>query len=83
MKRSDISGLDSEAKACVAAALAGEEVVITSGDRVLARLIRQSPPSVKKRQLGLDIGKITIADDFDAAMPEFEALFYGDNIPPR
>jgi antitoxin (DNA-binding transcriptional repressor) of toxin-antitoxin stability system len=85
MKRTDISGLDPEAQACVAAALAGEDVVITAGDRVLARVIRQSPPisSKKKRQLGLDAGKISIAEDFDAPMPELEALFYGDKIPPR
>lgn len=85
MKRTDISGLDPEAQACVAAALAGEEVIITSGDRVLARVIRQSPQTTakKKRQLGLDVGKISIAEDFDAPLPELEALFYGDKIPPR
>lgn len=83
MKRADLNGLDSEARACVAAALAGEEVVITSGDRVLARVIRQAPTPKAKRLLGLDAGKIFIADDFNAPMPELEALFYGDEIPPR
>jgi antitoxin (DNA-binding transcriptional repressor) of toxin-antitoxin stability system len=85
MKRTDISSLDPGAQICVAAALAGEEAVITSDERVLARVIRQLPqvPRKKKRQLGLDVGKISIADDFDAPMPELEALFYGDEIPPR
>ena len=30
------------------------------------------------RQLGLDVEKIVIADDFDAPMPELEVLFYGE-----
>jgi hypothetical protein len=34
-----------------------------------------------KRKLGIDQGKIWIADDFDASSPELEALFEGEDEP--
>ncbi len=40
----------------------GEEIVITSRGREVARLVAP----VRPRQLGLDAGAIWIADDFDA-----------------
>lgn len=47
----------------------GEEVLITRGGTPVARLM----PAVSRaehRRLGLDRGKVVIADDFDAPLPE-------------
>lgn len=48
----------------------GEEVLIARGGVVIARLV----PERSKRafQIGRDVGKGKIADDFDAPLPEFE-----------
>ena len=46
----------------------GEEVTISRSGTPVARLVpilRKSP-----RKLGLDAGKVRIADDFDAPLPE-------------
>jgi prevent-host-death family protein len=56
----------------------GEEIVIAKSGKPVARLL----PFVERpklRVLGLDRGKVWIADDFDAPMPEFERLIYGDD----
>jgi prevent-host-death family protein len=50
----------------------GEEITIARAGVPVARLIAVAPA---KRRLGIDKGKIWIADDFDAPIPEFEALF--------
>ncbi|MDR7555457.1 MAG: type II toxin-antitoxin system Phd/YefM family antitoxin [Armatimonadota bacterium] len=55
----------------------GEEVVIMRADTPVARLVpvRRKPAA---RRLGLDRGKVTIADDFDAPLPdEILATFEG------
>jgi prevent-host-death family protein len=46
----------------------GEEVTISRSGTPVARLVpvRGKPP----RKLGLDAGKVRIADDFDAPLPE-------------
>jgi prevent-host-death family protein len=48
----------------------GEEVLIARGGVVIARIV----PERSKRgfQIGRDVGKGKIADDFDAPLPEFE-----------
>jgi antitoxin (DNA-binding transcriptional repressor) of toxin-antitoxin stability system len=48
----------------------GEEVLIARGGVVIARII----PERSKRgfQIGRDVGKGKIADDFDAPLPAFE-----------
>ena len=47
---------------------AGEEIVITSGGRPVARLVPiDSPPA---RQFGFDRGVLVVPDDFDAPLPE-------------
>lgn len=61
----------------VDAAVAGEDVVIARAGTPLVRLAPVAPVK-KERVLGMDQGKGWIADDFDAPMPEFEALFYGE-----
>src|SRR5215813_11585985 len=54
---------------------AGEEITISRAGIPVARLIAAAPTG-GTRPLGMDRGKIWIADDFDAPDPELEALFY-------
>ena len=54
---------------------AGEEIVISRAGAPVARLIAAAPKG-KTRPMGMDKGKIWIADDFDAPDAELEALFY-------
>jgi prevent-host-death family protein len=49
---------------------AGEEVVIARSGRPVARLVPYTPV---ERPIGIDNGKLTIAEDFDQYIPpEFE-----------
>jgi prevent-host-death family protein len=54
---------------------AGEEVTIARAGKPVAKLIAAGPQS-KSRPMGIDEGKIWIAEDFDAPDPELEGLFY-------
>lgn len=45
----------------------GEEVVITNRGEPVARLVPIPP---KRRRLGMDRGRFTIPDDFDAPLPD-------------
>jgi len=54
---------------------AGEEITISRAGKPVARLIAAAPKG-KTRPMGMDRGKIWIADDFDAPDPELESLFY-------
>ncbi len=54
---------------------AGEEITISRAGVPVAKLIAAGPRG-KSRPMGMDKGKIWIADDFDAPDPELEALFY-------
>ncbi len=47
---------------------AGDEIIIANAGRPVARLIRFAQPG--KRELGMDAGRVVIADDFDAPLPE-------------
>jgi prevent-host-death family protein len=55
----------------------GEEVTIANAGVPVARLVPVEKSQVK-RKLGIDKGKIWIADDFDAPSPELERLFEGE-----
>jgi len=55
---------------------AGEEVVVCKFGKPIARLVKYEETK-RPRQPGSAAGQIWIADDFDAPIPEFEALFYG------
>jgi len=55
---------------------AGEEITISRAGVPVAKLIAARPRS-KSRPMGMDRGKIWIADNFDQPDPELEALFYG------
>ena len=54
---------------------AGEEVTIARAGVPVAKLIAASLQG-KSRPMGMDLGKIWIAEDFDAPDPALEALFY-------
>ena len=66
-------------------ALAGEEIVLARAGTPVVRLVPVEA-SKRQRRLGLDQGKMWIAEDFDEPMPELEALFEGgaegDADPP-
>lgn len=47
---------------------AGEEIVIARGTRPVARLVPYT--ETRPRQFGLDRGRFTVPDDFDAPLPE-------------
>jgi len=49
---------------------AGEEVIISRGVKPVARLVPYLLKSVEIRKPGYLKGKIRIADDFDAPLPE-------------
>jgi prevent-host-death family protein len=53
---------------------AGEEVTIARAGVPVAKLIAAGPQG-KLRPMGMDRGKIWIAEDFDAPDPALEALF--------
>jgi prevent-host-death family protein len=48
----------------------GEEVIITQGDRPVAKLVGY-PQQAGRRQLGTARGLITIAEDFDEPLADF------------
>jgi prevent-host-death family protein len=56
----------------------GEEVVIAKAGKPVARLVPvvQPPPP---RKFGTLRGMVTIPEDFDAADPEIEAMFNGED----
>jgi prevent-host-death family protein len=47
---------------------AGHEIIIAKAGHPVARLIPFAQPG--KRPLGMDAGRVVIADDFDAPLPE-------------
>ena len=58
---------------------AGEEIVILKAGKPVARLvpIAEAP---RKRRLGMDAGRVFIADDFDAPLPaDLLAAFEGED----
>lgn len=55
---------------------AGDEITISRAGVPVAKLIAAGARS-NTRPMGMDRGKIWMADDFDRPDPELEALFYG------
>lgn len=55
----------------------GEEITISRAGVPVAKLVAIGPAS-GLRPMGMDEGKIWIAEDFDVLDPELEALFYAD-----
>lgn len=61
---------------------AGEEITISRAGVPVAKLIAAAPAGAF-RPMGMDRGKIRMADDFDALDPELNALFYAPiNLGP-
>lgn len=62
----------------------GEEITIARAGTPVAKLIAAGPRT-SSRPMGMDRGKIWIAEDFDAPDPELESLFYAPltTDPPR
>lgn len=62
---------------------AGEEVTIARAGVPVARLVAVKPKLNKVRPLGMDRGRIWVADDFDAPLPDdLLKAFYGGKLPP-
>jgi prevent-host-death family protein len=60
----------------------GEEVIITRSGVPVARLMTAEPEQKNVRPLGMDRGRIWVADDFDAPLPDkLLKAFYGGVIP--
>jgi prevent-host-death family protein len=55
---------------------AGDEITISRAGVPVAQLIAAGARS-NARPMGMDRGKIWMADDFDRPDPKLEALFYG------
>ena len=61
---------------------AGEEVTIARAGVPVARLVAIAQKTPKKRPMGMDRGKIWIAEDFDAPLPDdLLKAFYGGELP--
>jgi prevent-host-death family protein len=61
---------------------AGDEVTITRSGVPVARLVAVESEKKNVRPLGMERGRIWIADDFDAPLPdELLKAFYGGEIP--
>lgn len=61
----------------------GEEITIAKAGVPVAKLI-PIESSVQERELGIDAGKIWIADDFDAPLPDdLLAAFHGEDEAPK
>jgi prevent-host-death family protein len=54
----------------------GEEITISRAGERVAKLIA-AQPETKTRPMGMDRGKIWMADDFDHPDPKLETLFHG------
>ena len=53
---------------------AGEEIEIARRGEVVAKLVPAD--RARRRRLGLDVGRVKVSDDFDAALPdELQSLF--------
>ena len=62
---------------------AGEEITIARAGVPVARLVAVKAEPKKIRPLGMDRGRIWIADDFDAPLPDdLLKAFYGGELPP-
>jgi prevent-host-death family protein len=73
----DINTAENQLLSLLEAAQRGEEVVISRDGQVVAEIVAVLPRK-QLREPGSMAGKILIADDFDAPLPdEMQALFEG------
>ena len=60
----------------------GEEITIARAGVPVARLVAVEPEKKKIRPLGMDRGRVWVADDFDAPLPDdLLKAFYGGKLP--
>lgn len=60
----------------------GEEVTIARAGVPVARLVPVEPAKKKIRPLGMDRGRVWVAEDFDAPLPDdLLKAFYGGELP--
>jgi antitoxin (DNA-binding transcriptional repressor) of toxin-antitoxin stability system len=71
MQQIDLNEAKKHLTALIEAALGGEEVVITQDDQPVLKLVRIPAPKTR-RKAGSAKGLITMSDDFDAPLEEFE-----------
>lgn len=62
---------------------AGESLVITSHGEPVARLVPYVPDQPAPRRFGFMAGQFSVPDDFDAPLPEYDAMFNGPIEPPK
>ena len=70
----NIPEAEAELSSLIEAVLRGEEVIIGKAGKPVARLVPYHGAKVE-RVPGALRGKIRIADDFDAPLPEFDEAF--------
>ena len=71
--RIELSELPARLGEAIAAARAGDEVVVTDGDNPPLRLVSDGPAATVERKpfvLGLHMGAFEMSDDFDAPLPD-------------
>lgn len=64
----------------IARAERGEDVVIAKAGRPVVRLVPIRPP---ERIFGIDRGRFTVPDDFDAPLPDDVLAGFLGEAPPR
>jgi len=71
MRTISISDAKIQFSRLIASVIAGEEIVIARSGTPVARLVPfKSETAPSRRQLGILGGKLSVPDDFDAALPE-------------
>lgn len=80
MHITNISEAKAQLSALIEKVLAGQEVIIGKAGRPVAKLVRYDR-SEEPRKPGAMRGKIKIAEDFDAPLPDDIARAFGMNGP--
>jgi prevent-host-death family protein len=71
MRTINVSAAKTHFSRLIDAVIAGEEIVIARSGKPVARLLPlASATAPSQRQLGILAGKLSVPDDFDAALPE-------------
>ena len=72
MTKVNVHAAKTQLSRLIDAALRGEDVVISRDDEPVVRLVPIRPPAAERRRLGTAKGRVTIADDFDAPLPDMD-----------
>lgn len=71
MYQIDLSEVKTHLSDLIGIALSGEEIVITQKEQPILKVIRVSPPKLR-RKAGSAKGLITMSDDFDEPLEDFQ-----------